>query len=48
MNKLVIIFGITLVSILGLATYLIINNHPWFGFFMILIGAGLKFSQTKQ
>lgn len=37
------IFGLILVSGLAIGAWLVIQDHPWFAFFVMLIVASIKF-----
>jgi len=37
-----LIFGVTLISALAIGGWLVIKDHPWFGFFILLIAASLR------
>lgn len=37
-----IIFGSTLISGLAIGAWLVTKDHPWFGFFVMLIVASLR------
>lgn len=35
-------------GILGMAVFLIMNNHPWWGAFFILIAASVRIRDTEK
>lgn len=43
-----IAFGATLVSGLAVGAYLVMNDHPWMGFFVIVIAGSLRVKTGGQ